>query len=1316
MKIVNAAKSRFFASVCRIGTLSLLTLTALASSTSPVTAINIAINFDAAQSDSPTFDPTGALLQPLFQQAEQFYQGVFQDTAANTTLTIDYWYQDLAGGTIGDHDLITETTVGGTLPNREITADIKIDTRSGSGGAERNWFIDTTPDDDEEYDMQQTLWRDLTATQQTDLFTFGADIPDTFETGYSGSAIAGGVAVGATDMLSVVLHEVGHALGMSSSNNATDAETGDNDYDFNPDFVFGKTLAAEIADGGNNAHLDSSGLFIMDPSPAPSGTRRRPSHADLFAMAAGHSYTSLDVPRREFYRPNGGGNWNNSANWSGDEVPESGDDVYVRDNRPGASGDLPTANLTANGGAANLTVAEGANVDTEEFRLDVVGTITVTDTDSDLFIRDGGEAEAMTLTVSNAAEIRPAAGSLIDVEHLNVGQDSLLIGAGEVNVQTELKNDGTITANDGTLTLTTSQVGGVFDLDGFFSSGGGPIGIFTEPGKVNATGGDIVVDGELTDGFNGTMTVSSTRRITFQEDWELSAFSLFATSTGVLNLTQATVAGLGKMAAEGILNVSADADKSISYINSPVDFGSQVSVNVESGAELEINGTATVDGGTYNVDDDGLLDFDGTLSIGSATFNDVGTAATSDVRFDGITTYTGGTITTTVPLLQNADATVTGNTVVNGGLFNFDGVGTTTVTLHDQLTLNVDAIESGGVTFDGTLEINGSLSKLTVNTVSPWVMNGTLAITTSSTATYPAISGQDFTLSGPANIEEGTRFDARVDIDNSGSINFQTGTSRINLNGGDLVNTNTINGGSVNGPPGSSLRSTTASALVGHGAINADVDFLPGTALLADNGTLAIDGSFISLGQIGTHDSDGTLDVVNAWNTDTADELRLNGGEVSGGGITNDGTTIGHGLVTSSSFVNNSTLTADGGTLTLNTGSFPDLDGNSKTGTVNALVGSVEVLNAATNHFDFDGTLNVGVGQMFRLSARGLINDGVVNLTNGTVAATDFSQAAQLNVSAGGPSRLEAPSITFDWGSTSTVEDDLELVGSTDIHARAAFAGSGQLVVPAGAVLHLTDGSFVGVRVENNGQVVVGSSPGLAVIDGDYSQRGGSLLEMEIEGTTAGTEYDQLVVTGTVILDGTLDIPVNAGEGSYTDPTTRGDSDTFVLVDAGTRTGTFSAVQYDGSLLVPDFVSEDDFRDHIVYGLFRNVSYTSMIVQLQNLLANQGDTDGDEDVDTVDLTQMIMNYTGATGSGTTWLTGDTDGDGDTDTVDLTTAIMNFTSASSAAAAVPEPSGWLLLVMAIGCLRWRPRTGCCKSTGGTSGLRIVEDDGNNRPLP
>ena len=76
-----------------------------------------------------------------------------------------------------------------------------------------------------------------------------------------------------------------------------------------------------------------------------------------------------------------------------------------------------------------------------------------------------------------------------------------------------------------------------------------------------------------------------------------------------------------------------------------------------------------------------------------------------------------------------------------------------------------------------------------------------------------------------------------------------------------------------------------------------------------------------------------------------------------------------------------------------------------------------------------------------------------------------------------------------------------------------------------------------------------------------------------------------------------------------------------------------------------------------------------------------GDTDLDRDVDTRDLTTSIINFTSAGGAGKTWA----DGDGDVDSGDLTAAINNFTGASNAAAAVPEPSSLLLLVLAVGCL-------------------------------
>jgi len=92
------------------------------------------------------------------------------------------------------------------------------------------------------------------------------------------------------------------------------------------------------------------------------------------------------------------------------------------------------------------------------------------------------------------------------------------------------------------------------------------------------------------------------------------------------------------------------------------------------------------------------------------------------------------------------------------------------------------------------------------------------------------------------------------------------------------------------------------------------------------------------------------------------------------------------------------------------------------------------------------------------------------------------------------------------------------------------------------------------------------------------------------------------------------------------------------------------------------------FRSHQGDGLFRNVTYASTAVELQNLLALQGDTDGDRDINTADLTRVISGFTGAAGSGATWLTGDIDGDEDVDSRDVARAIINFTGARNAAAA------------------------------------------------
>ncbi len=89
-------------------------------------------------------------------------------------------------------------------------------------------------------------------------------------------------------------------------------------------------------------------------------------------------------------------------------------------------------------------------------------------------------------------------------------------------------------------------------------------------------------------------------------------------------------------------------------------------------------------------------------------------------------------------------------------------------------------------------------------------------------------------------------------------------------------------------------------------------------------------------------------------------------------------------------------------------------------------------------------------------------------------------------------------------------------------------------------------------------------------------------------------------------------------------------------------------------------------------------SQTGMILSdsdilIRNILMTEyGDTDLDDDIDTGDITDTILNFTGAGNSGRNWATGDFDGDGDNDTGDITTVISNFTGREVEPVLLHEP--------------------------------------------
>ncbi len=98
----------------------------------------------------------------------------------------------------------------------------------------------------------------------------------------------------------------------------------------------------------------------------------------------------------------------------------------------------------------------------------------------------------------------------------------------------------------------------------------------------------------------------------------------------------------------------------------------------------------------------------------------------------------------------------------------------------------------------------------------------------------------------------------------------------------------------------------------------------------------------------------------------------------------------------------------------------------------------------------------------------------------------------------------------------------------------------------------------------NDGSVAPGQSPGTLAFTADtFNQQANGTIDIEIGGTTAGTDYDQITVTGTVNLDGTLTVTLINGFEPV-------DTDLFDVLTGGTVNGFFDNAPTDGSSLSID--------------------------------------------------------------------------------------------------------------------------------------------------
>gem|GEM_PF-5136506 len=253
---------------------------------------------------------------------------------------------------------------------------------------------------------------------------------------------------------------------------------------------------------------------------------------------------------------------------------------------------------------------------------------------------------------------------------------------------------------------------------------------------------------------------------------------------------------------------------------------------------------------------------------------------------------------------------------------------------------------------------------------------------------------------------------------------------------------------------------------------------------------------------------------------------------------------------------------ADGDVTVAGAGSSWTQDGILAIGSTNSIAGfsATGILNIADGGYVQSASGNIG---------RGTGSDGTVNIT-GIDSRWDIDVDLYIGGAApipmGGTGQGGIGLIDIDAGGSIVVGQRVELwdQGTIDLTGGGRMlVGAGSLPVLAGRLQIGEGGTLAGTgtvigRIINfGGTVSPGHSAGTLYVS-DFEQDFAGVLHMEIFGTTPGTEYDQLIVTGDAFLGGTVNLVF---EGSFLPQA----GQTFNLFNfSGNVFGSFEQVTFTG--------------------------------------------------------------------------------------------------------------------------------------------------------
>ncbi len=313
------------------------------------------------------------------------------------------------------------------------------------------------------------------------------------------------------------------------------------------------------------------------------------------------------------------------------------------------------------------------------------------------------------------------------------------------------------------------------------------------------------------------------------------------------------------------------------------------------------------------------------------------------------------------------------------------------------------------------------------------------------------------------------------------------------------------------------------------------------------------------------------------------------------------------------------------------------------------------------------GTFNVGSNWSGSLSPTNLSIANVRHVSGGNQTATVTTDATvwELNIS-GGPSS-QTMTVQLQNGVTLTTFSGVNIEQNGVIELQNGTLDTQYVEIMGGTlrgagIIRTGSGPIDG-QVENRmGTVAPGTGVGVLNIAGRFANGIDGTLAMELGGTTAATQYDQVIVDGAVSLEGTLAVTLaNLGSGTFAPSV----GNSFTLLTAT-------------DLIGGEF-------DHLVLpgGYLWNIAYNPhSVILTMSALAVAGDYNKNGVVDAADYV-VWRNSMGAMGAG---LEADGNGDQMVNQDDLVFWKSRFgkTSGSGSAlsANVPEPASAGLVLLGV----------------------------------